>query len=262
MASGAALRKPVKVLLVSANTERITMPTLPLGLGLVTAAARKAGYEVGLLDLGSEPDSQSALRGAVEQGSPDVIGISVRNVDNTFNLPPSYALELCRWISALRLDIVWRCILYPHNVPEDLMAAMAGAGCAEVSLGFESGCTRILRMMNKRFEPDEVRSISEGLAAHGIRRQGFLLLGGPGETRESVEESLAFADSLNLEMLKITVGIRIYPRTPLASTALREGLIGPEDDLLFPRFYLVPVLAGWLPARVKAWREQRGRHAG
>jgi radical SAM superfamily enzyme YgiQ (UPF0313 family) len=71
---------------------------------------------------------------------------------------------------------------------------------------------------------------------------GFLLLGGPGETRETVEESLAFADSLRLEALKTTVGIRIYPGTPLARRAVQDGMISPEDDLLQPRFYLTPGL--------------------
>jgi radical SAM superfamily enzyme YgiQ (UPF0313 family) len=119
---------------------------------------------------------------------------------------------------------------------------MAEAGCVEVSLGFESGAEPILREMNKRFLPDEVRRISDLLATHGIRRTGFLLLGGPGETQVSVEESLAFADSLHLDLLKVTVGMRIYPDTPLARTALRDGVITPEDDLLFPRFYLTPGL--------------------
>ena len=159
-------------------------------------------------------------------------------VDNTFNLPPSYALELCRCLAALHLDIAWRCILYPHLASEDLVAAMAKAGCVEVSLGFESGCPDVLRAMNKRFQPEEVREISERLAAHGIRRLGFLLLGGPGETGQSVQESLAFAESLHLEMLKASVGIRLYPRTPLARLAVEEGLVGPQDDLLQPRFYL------------------------
>ena len=68
----------------------------------------------------------------------------------------------------------------------------------EVSLGFESGSTDVLRAMNKQFEPDEVRQISDLLAKHGIRRLGFLLLGGPSETRESVRQSLAFAESLQL----------------------------------------------------------------
>lgn len=163
-------------------------------------------------------------------------------VDNTFNLPPSYALELCQWLTAQRLDLAWRCILYPHDVSEELVGAMAEAGCVEVSLGFESGSEHILRSMNKRFLPSDVRRTSNLLAAHGIRRMGFLLLGGPGETQASVEESLAFADSLHLDMLKITVGMRIYPDTRLAGTALREGVIGPADDLLFPRFYLTPGL--------------------
>jgi hypothetical protein len=81
---------------------------------------------------------------------------------------------------------------------------------------------------------------------------GFLLLGGPGETRETVEESLAFAASLNLEALRITVGIRIYPGTPLARRALEEGIISAADDLLFPRFYLASGLEPWIHQRVAA----------
>jgi hypothetical protein len=65
---------------------------------------------------------------------------------------------------------------------------MAEAGCVEVSLGFESGCPKVLEAMNKRFGPAEVRETSDRLAAHGIRRLGFLLLGGPGETKETVDD--------------------------------------------------------------------------
>ena len=163
-------------------------------------------------------------------------------VDNTFNLPPSYALTLCHAIADLRRDIAWRCILYPHQVPEELVEAMAKAGCVEVSLGFESGSSGILRLMNKRFQPEEVRHISERLAAHKIRRMGFLLLGGPGETRESVEESLDFAESLSLDVASVSVGIRIYPHTQLAQQAREEGIIDAHDDLLQPRFYIRPGL--------------------
>jgi radical SAM superfamily enzyme YgiQ (UPF0313 family) len=172
-------------------------------------------------------------------------------VDNSFNLPESHGLELCGRLKDLGRDIRWRCILYPQHVGEDLVRAMSEAGCAEVALGFESGCLSILRRMNKRFTPDEVREISGLLASHGIRRMGFLLLGGPGETRESVEESLAFARSLDLDMLRITVGIRIYPGTPLAGTAVDEGLIDPHESLLIPKFYLAPGLDPWIHERVK-----------
>jgi len=83
------------------------------------------------------------------------------------------------------------------------------------------------------------------------------MVGGPGETTESVEESLSFADSLHLDALKITVGLRIYPGTPLAATALAEGVIGPDEDLLWPRFYFAPPLTDWLPGRIAAYKTTR-----
>jgi hypothetical protein len=76
---------------------------------------------------------------------------------------------------------------------------------------------------------------------------GFLLLGGPGETKESVEKSLQFADSLGLEVVKVTTGIRIYPHTVLARIALADGVISENDDLLQPRFYLAK--ESWLAQR-------------
>ncbi len=171
-------------------------------------------------------------------------------VDNSFNLPAGYALEVCRLMRKLAPGVTWRCILYPHMVSDGLVAAMAGAGCVEVSLGFESGSSRVLRQMHKRFAPGDARATAELLARHGIRRMGFLLLGGPGETRETVEESLAFAESLRLESLKITVGIRIYPGTLLARQAVRDGMVPPHDDLLLPRFYLARGLEPWIHERV------------
>ncbi|MBU0574979.1 MAG: radical SAM protein [Proteobacteria bacterium] len=178
-------------------------------------------------------------------------------VDNTFNLPPGYAKEICRKIIDRGLDISWRCILYPGKVDEKLAALMAAAGCREVSLGFESGSERILRNMNKKFNLREIRQTAETLARHGIRQQGFLMLGGPGETQESVLESLTFADSLPLDELKITSGIRIYPQTALARVAIDAGMISPDDDLLLPKFYLVRELEEWLLETVKTWMADR-----
>jgi radical SAM superfamily enzyme YgiQ (UPF0313 family) len=167
-------------------------------------------------------------------------------VDNSFNIPEAHALHLCRLLSELSPRVTWRCILYPQHVTEELVKAMARAGCVEVSLGFESGAASVLRQMNKRFSPIEVRRICDLLASQGIRRFGFLLLGGPGETRETVEESLDFARSLGLDGLRITIGIRIYPGTPLARRACAEGVISDEKSLLLPRFYLAPGLVPWI----------------
>lgn len=178
-------------------------------------------------------------------------------VDNVFNLPPGYARDLCERITAAGLDIHWRCILYPGQVNADLVQAMARAGCREVSLGFESGSQPLLDAMRKRFRTADVRQASRLLADHGMRRMGFLLLGGPGETRASVAESLAFADALDLEAVKLTVGVRIYPYTELARIALREGVITAETDLLLPRFYIARGLEAWLRETLQTWMAER-----
>ena len=179
-------------------------------------------------------------------------------VDNTFNLPPSYALTLCSHLAKAQHPIVWRSILYPGKLEEKLVKAMAKAGCKEVSLGFESGCDEILKEMNKHFRAKDVREAAKMLSDCGMHTMGFLMLGGPGETKDSVEESLAFVSGLNLDALKITIGIRIYPYTKLAKTAVQDGLIAEEDDLLFPKFYMVRGLESWLREMVaKKVREHR-----
>jgi len=178
-------------------------------------------------------------------------------VDNTFNFPSSYALELCGRMIGKNLRIQWQGILYPWKVDEKLIERMAEAGCVSVALGFESGSKKILRALNKRFRPEEVRRISQMLRRHGISRMGFLLLGGPGETRETVEESLEFADSLELESVKLTAGIRIYPDTVLAEIARAEGVVAVDDDLLRPKFYLAGALEGWIDEKVAYWLKKR-----
>ncbi len=163
-------------------------------------------------------------------------------VDNTFNLPRSYALSLCRAISEARLDIKWRCIIYPFRIDEELAMEMARAGCFEISLGSESADDAILSRMNKRFRREDVAAAARLFRKYAIKQMGFLMLGAPGETRQSVENTLAFAASLDFDSLKVTVGIRIYPNTALAEEALKAGIIAPGDSLLEPRFYFTPGL--------------------
>jgi radical SAM superfamily enzyme YgiQ (UPF0313 family) len=178
-------------------------------------------------------------------------------VDNTFNLPPTYAKAICHQILERELEMNWRAIIYPKSVDEELVELMAAAGCRQISLGFESGSEQMLKNLNKKFTLEDVRIISAMFNDHEIELMGFLLLGGPGETKESVEESLAFADSLKLEALRLTAGIRIYPNTQLAEIAQKQGVITSQSNLLYPHFYLSQGLEGWLSERLKEWQASR-----
>jgi len=72
----------MRVLLVSANTEKINMPVLPLGLACVAEATRNAGHDVKLVDLMDQQNTRMVLKDAVDGFQPGVIGISVRNIDD------------------------------------------------------------------------------------------------------------------------------------------------------------------------------------
>jgi len=151
-------------------------------------------------------------------------------VDSTFNFPQSYAENLCDRIIDQRLKIRWFCSIYPIKIDENLVEKMARDGCIGAGIGFESGSNKILKNMNKKFDVDSVRQTAEMVKKYGINRMGYLLLGGPGETKETVNESLNFADELHLESMMITRGMRIYPNTPLADVSVRENVITADDD--------------------------------
>lgn len=183
-------------------------------------------------------------------------------VDNTFNLPPGYAKNLCRAMSRSLKNIQWRGILYPARLDEALAAAMAESGCSDISLGFESGSDRMLAGMNKRFAIKDVRRSAELLKRHGIRCMGFLMLGSPGETRQTVLESLEFVDSLGLDAVKVTVGVRVYPGTILGDHAEKIHAVDSNDGLLRPAFFIEAGMETWIRDTVGAFMAARPHWIG
>jgi len=131
----------MKVLLISANTDRIIMPTLPLGLACVAAATQKSGHEVKMVDLMIERDAQSALKGTVEGFPPDIIGISVRNIDDQNMENPRFLLDRakeivseCRSLSNAKIVLggAGYCI-FPEKALSFLGADMGIQGEGEVA---------------------------------------------------------------------------------------------------------------------------------
>jgi len=83
----------MRVLLASANTEVINMPVLPLGLACVAGATRAAGHDVKVLNLMGRGDTGTVLKEAIVDFSPEVIGISVRNIDDQCMSKPRFLLD-------------------------------------------------------------------------------------------------------------------------------------------------------------------------
>jgi radical SAM superfamily enzyme YgiQ (UPF0313 family) len=109
-------------------------------------------------------------------------------------------------------------------------------------VGNESGCTRTLEGLGKTFSREDAERCFSTLEAEQIRYAAFLLLGGPGEDRDSVRESVDLMQRFRPNQMSVTVGIRIYPHCELVRLAERNGVLQPGISLLEPRFYLTQAL--------------------
>ncbi len=167
-------------------------------------------------------------------------------VDNLFNCPPSYAKKLCRAILDLQLPLQWGALINPAAPDRELFRLCREAGGVFMQVGNESGSELTLTRLGKGFGRRQVELTLRLLEEEGIAYSCFLLLGGPGETRETVAESVALLEQYRPQLVNLTVGIRIYPGLALHRLALAEGLLDPGDNLLQPRFYLAPAVKEWI----------------
>ena len=178
-------------------------------------------------------------------------------VDNIFNCPPSYGRRLCRAIKELRLPLEWSCLINPAFPDAELFHLIRAAGGAMVQVGNESGSELVLTGLGKGFDRNQVELTLKLLEAADLPYTCFLLLGGPGETPETVQESVAFLERYEPKLVNLKVGIRLHPGLPLHRLALAEGVVQPADNLLWPRFYLAPAIREWIGDYLK---ELTARH--
>jgi len=161
-------------------------------------------------------------------------------VDSTFNSPPGHALEVCEAITRRKLRVQLDTTNFtPAAAPTELLAAMRSAGFRSVGITAESASDVVLQKLEKGFNAAKVREVAERVEKHGLKTLWIFLVGGPGETRQTVEETLQFARWRlgRGDAVYVTVGLRIYPGTTLHRIAIAEGFVPPGTSLLDPAFY-------------------------
>ncbi len=163
-------------------------------------------------------------------------------VDDIFNYPPQFAMELCCAMREARLGVSWSAFINPGFVDPPLIEAMVAAGCDAVEFGTESGSTAMLASLGKSFGVEEVRAASRLCREAGVDFCHYILFGGPGESEETVRETFRLMDEIAPTAVIAMTGIRIYPGTSLHRQALDEGVIDSGMSLLEPVFYISPLL--------------------
>ncbi|MHB8174139.1 MAG: B12-binding domain-containing radical SAM protein [Nitrospirota bacterium] len=174
------------------------------------------------------------MTGAIDSG----LSAPFYFVDNIFNNPPGHASAICDEIISRGIKSSFGCLASPVGLDGRLLDKMKRAGCESVEIGADSLSDGVLLKLGKRFtKKDALNSI---LAAKetGLMSLVFLILGGPGEDADTLQETFSVLDKIQPDKVFAVAGVRIYPGTPLARLAVKERLIQPDDPLMMPEFYV------------------------
>ncbi len=146
-------------------------------------------------------------------------------IDDTFNVPLPRFKSLMRMIIDNRFDFEWTSYFRCANADEETFDLIKEAGCVAVFAGIESGDQQILKNMNKKARVDAYKSGLKALADRDIMVYASFILGFPGETKETVQNTLEFID----ETAPTFYSAEAYfhdPKVPIEERAAEFGLEG------------------------------------
>jgi radical SAM superfamily enzyme YgiQ (UPF0313 family) len=168
--------------------------------------------------------------------------------DSEFNLPITHAKEICRTIINHRLHnrLRWYGYCSPAPFDRELAKLMKKSGCNGVNFGIDSLCDEQLLRLGRSHRLKDVTELVHILRDEEINFMFDLLIGGPGETERTVSTTINKAKELDIPLAGISVGVRVYPDTPLGKAVAggfgNQGLHPTTASPPQPVFYLSPLL--------------------
>ncbi len=125
--------------------------------------------------------------------------------DDTFTIKYQRVVDICNLIIKRKLKVKWFAHARVNTVDEDLFRLMKRAGCAHVSFGIESGNQTILRNIKKGTTLDHARKAVKACQRAGIRTLTTWMFGNPGETPETIKDTIDFAVELNPDIAVFSI---------------------------------------------------------
>jgi hopanoid biosynthesis associated radical SAM protein HpnJ len=144
--------------------------------------------------------------------------------DDTFNIQKVRTIELCEKLKPLNLT--WSCTSRV-TTDRDTLKAMKDAGCRLLIVGFESGDPQILKNIKKGATVERARAFAKDCNDLGLVVHGDFILGLPGETKESIQNTINFAKTLDVETIQVSIA-HAYPGTEFYDYAAKNGFITNE----------------------------------
>ena len=181
--------------------------------------------------------------------------------DSEFNVPRNHAYAICEELNRRSLGdkVRWYAYLSPTPFDADLAKVMAQAGCIGIDFTGDSGSKLMLRTYRQRHSREDLTTAVKLCRQNNIAVMIDLLLGGPGETPQTAQETIDFIKKIGPDCAGAALGIRVYPGTAMeqivaeelrdaTNTSIRRKYSGPIN-LLKPTFYISEAL-GERPAEL------------
>jgi radical SAM superfamily enzyme YgiQ (UPF0313 family) len=182
-------------------------------------------------------------------------GVDVLHLaDAEFNVPGDHARAVCDELARRGMGDRVRWYAYLAVVPfdESLAAAMRRAGCVGINFTGDAASAAMLRAYRQPHTAQDLARAVRCCREAGIAVMVDLMLGGPGETPETLRETIAGLKAIGPDCVGAALGVRLYPGTGVTARLLEEGPLegnpglrrrydGPAD-LVRPTFYIAPAL--------------------
>lgn len=171
--------------------------------------------------------------------------------DSEFNLPAEHAEKVCQKIikEKLHTKLYWYAYCSPFPFSDRLALLMRRAGCRGIDFGVDSGSDKMLKVLRRNFTSREIEETARICHRHGIVFMYDLLLGGPGENKKTLRETVKLMRRADPHRVGVAMGVRVYPGTFLSSFLLNQRPLHKDtfaqekslsDDFFSPTFYLCP----------------------
>ena len=152
-------------------------------------------------------------------------------IDDLFTLNLKRVEELTDTIKKEDIDIRWQCLARVNNATPQMFRKMKESGCYKVHFGIESGNQNILNKVKKGITLDQVRDAVKYCKDTNIKTKGYFMIGMPGDTKETMQDTLDFADELKLDEVMFSI------TTPFPGTELWKTIDKDKIKSLSDAFY-------------------------
>ena len=160
--------------------------------------------------------------------------------DSVFNICPEFNAQLAEELIRREAGIRWGAYFTPAGLGREELELYRRSGLTHIEFGTESFDDATLEAYGKRFTFDDVLHASEAALAANVYYAHFLILGGVGETMQSIGRSIDNSRHIRHSVFFPYVGMRIYPHTRLLTMAVEQGVVAADDTLIEPRYWLCP----------------------